>query len=180
MLLAILHSTGLATGDVAALSDRLDTAATEFEGIYNEIHKAIEGAEVLTPHSGETLVTRLRNIRAAVAWVGAGFEAGAENASRQAPADIPTNATALPPAALLAPSYQDASDCFIRLSLTLGTGSEALQQSRQMLGACRSFDECSTPGPSTISDLSLFESFLAASDEAAKMSAAVTSSMCLQ
>lgn len=180
MLLAILASTGLATGDVAALSRRLDTAATEFKRIYNDIHKAIKGAEVLTPRSAEALAVRLGDIRAATAWVRTSFEVSAENTSRQVPADIPTNATALPPGAALAPSYQDASDCFTRLSLTLGTGSEAVQQSRQMLGTCRPFDECRPSGPLTIPDLSVFESFLAHSAEAAKMSAAVTSSMCLR
>ncbi len=176
MMLAILHATGLATGDVPGLSKRLNTTKLEFSRIYADAHAALGGAE---PGSVEMLIARLETIRVTLAWVVNSFAASADRASVQDATRITTNATALPPAALLASSYRDASNCFIRLSLTMATGNIAVQHSRQQLANCRSFEECRLLDPTEIPDLSLFQRFLARGDEMAKTSAAVTNSMCL-
>ena len=179
MMLAILHATGLATGDVPGLSNRLNMAKLEFSKLYADAHTALGGAEPVSPGSAEMLIARLETIRVTLAWVESSFGASADRASVQDATRITTNATALPPAALLASSYQDASNCFTRLSLTMTTGNMAVQQSRQRLEECRSFDECRLLDPTEIPDLSLFQRFLARGDKMAKTSAAVTNSMCL-
>jgi len=179
MMLAILHTTGLATGDVPDLSDRLNIAKLEFSKSYADVHAALGGAEPVSSGSVEMLIARLETIRVTLAWVVSSFGASADRASLQDATRITTNATALPSAALLASSYRDASNCFTRLSLTMATGNMAVRQSRQRLADCRSFEECRPLDPTEIPDLSLFQRFIARGDEMAKTSAAVTNSMCL-
>jgi hypothetical protein len=173
--LTLLQSVDLTSGNITLLTERLDGVVSVFDEERDSLHKAVAGAAVLDPAEAERLLARFIGAKAALTDAIVQLTRSSELAHTRLELAVSTEASANPAPTTHAASYQEASACLTKLSLTLMTGREALLESKRMLQDCRPFNECPlTPMPKTFS----LEGTLGRDDEAAKQSVSVSSSMC--